>query len=317
MIHRREILRGRGGFTLMELLVAGGVLLLLMVAMLSLMNQTSKVWVESGNRIDAYQSARRAYENLTQTLEQATLNTYWDYDDPNNPGRYIRQSELHLIVGDAGSGGLPGTPGCGQAVFFQAPSNKVKTAQYRGLTGLLNACGFFVWYGSDKPWLPTHVETQERFRYRLMQWIDDSEALEVYAVPGAGWIPSAVNTESVPIADNIIALVIWPREEGTPPTPLLNDYRYDSRNDSRPVAINQLPPMMQVAMVALDEGAVERLGNGMKGTVEACLEGLFESDPAQDFAGDLELLESRLNEKSIPYRTFTSTILLREARWSP
>jgi len=307
-----------GGFTLVELIVAGSVLLLLMVAMLSLMNQTSKVWVESGSRIDAYQGARRAYESLTQTLEQATLNTYWDYDDPNNPGRYIRKSELHFLVGAAGEGGLPGTQGCGQAVFFQAPANKVSGPEHRSLTGLLNACGFFVLYGSDEPWLPAHVGAQKaQLRYRLMQWVGDSEALKVYAAAGAGWIPPSVEGEAVPIADNIITLVIWPKEEGEPAAPLLDDYRYDSRNDTRAVAINQLAPMMQVAMVAIDEATAGRLGTGLKAAVEADLEGLFIDKPASRFAADLKTLEDRLNARAIPFRTFTSTILLREARWSP
>ena len=80
------------GFTILELLVATAVLSLILVVMLSLITQTSSVWRSSSARIEAFQSARRGFENLTRSLEQATLNTYWDYDNPSNPTIYRRKS---------------------------------------------------------------------------------------------------------------------------------------------------------------------------------------------------------------------------------
>lgn len=318
--------RGRAAFTILEVLVSCAVLALILVVMMALISQTSDLWRRSNARIDAFQSARRGFENLTRLLEQATLNTYWDYNDPNNPEKYIRQSELHFLVGDAGAGGLPGTPGTGQAVFFQAPANKTNDNAYESATGLLNGCGFFIQYGSDASWLPAHVDpSQARSRFRLMQWMQDTEELKVYGYDKGGgkqtvdsdaWIPSTVSADAIPIADNVIALVIWPREEGNSHA-ILNAYTYDSREDSRPEAINQLPPVLQIALVAMDEASAERLGTGLQGAVEDCLKDLFISNPDETFADNLKTLEGRLADKGITFRAFTSAVPMREAKWSP
>jgi uncharacterized protein (TIGR02599 family) len=318
------------GFTLVELLVSCTVLVLLMALMLSLISQTSALWRRSSARIEAFQSARRGFDNLTGLLEQATLNTYWDYDDPNNPTRYRRQSELHFRVGPAGASSLPGATGTGEAVFFQAPANRTSdAASYGGLGGLLNACGFFIQYGSDAAWLPAHVNpSQARERFRLMQWMQDTEQLEVYEKAGSAWIPSPTKTEelpgAVPVADNVVALVIWPKEEGAPANPILNSYSYDSRWksynapwESRESASHQLPPILQVALVAIDEASALRLGSSLKSTVDGCLAGLFEKPPKDNFSDDIKTLEGRLTAKAITVRSFVSAVPMREAKWSP
>lgn len=303
-------------FTLLEVLAASAVLALVLVVLLSFVSQTSNLLRNTNARIEAFQGARRGFENLTRALEQATLNTYWDYDDPNNPRKYIRQSQLHFFVAAAGEGGLPGTPGTGQAVFFQTPANATAEAEYDGLTGLLNAVGFFVQYGSDADWLPAHVGAdQARSRYRLMEWMQETEALKVYEAAGRAWIPADAVSRATPVAENVIALAIWPREEGAPS--LLDAWSYDSRNDSRAVAINQLPPVLQVAMVAMDETTAARLGGGLESIVSGCLAGLFGSAPSTGFAADIGTLEERLTAKGIPYRVFSSAIPMREAKWSP
>lgn len=315
-------------FTILELLVACAVLILLMAVMLSLIDQTSVVWRNSNTRIEAFQNARRSFDNLTALLEQATLNTYWDYDNPNSPSRYRRQSELHFRVGPAGKDGLPGTAGTGQAVFFQAPANFTgNVSTYDGLGGLINACGFFVQYGSDVSWLPAHVNSsQARERFRLMQWMQNTESLKVYEQTDGSWIPAAAvaAAEAVPVADNVVALVIWPREEGAPASPILNAYSYDSRWksysapwESRDSASNQLPPILQVALVAIDESSARRLGDALKSTMDGCLSGLFVDPPSQKFTQDLKTLEARLAAQAITYRSFMSAIPMREAKWSP
>lgn len=310
------------GFTILELLVATAVLSLILVVMLSLITQTSSVWRSSSARIEAFQSARRGFENLTRSLEQATLNTYWDYDNPSNPTIYRRKSELHFLVADAGTDGLPGTPGTGQAVFFQAPVNKTGATNYDGLTGLINACGFFVQYGSDAAWLPRHVDAgQARERFRLMQWMQATESLSVYKnADGHAWVATGV-PDVVPVADNVIALIIWPKEEGSPASPHLNSYSYDSRlnatNAPQPATANQLPPLLKVALVAIDETSAVRLGDRLQSTVAACMAGLFASSPADDFSVDLKTLERKLAENSIGFRSFVTSVPMREAKWSP
>jgi uncharacterized protein (TIGR02599 family) len=321
------------GFTILELLVATTVLSLILVVMLSLITQTSNVWRSSSARIEAFQSARRGFEALTRSLEQATLNTYWDYDNPNDPKAYRRKSELHFLVADAGTDGLPGTPGTGQAIFFQAPANKTAStnyANYDGLTGLINACGFFVQYGSDADWLPKpHVGPgQARERFRLMQWMQATESLTVYeGATNHAWVTAAA-ADVVPVSDNVIALVIWPKEEGEEANPILNSYSYDSRlnatNAPQPATAHQLPPLLKVALVAIDETSAVRLGANLQPTVAACMSGLFDTSPAKDspddkksLADDLATLEARLTTKSISYRTFVTSVPMREAKWSP
>jgi len=308
-----------GAFTLIELLVATVVLSLILMVMLSLITQTSNVWRSSSARIEAFQGARRGFENLTRLLEQATLNTYWDYDNPNQPTNYIRKSELHFLVAPPGTNGLPGTPGTGQTVFFQAPANTTGLTNYDGLTSLINACGFYVQYGSDAAWLPAHVNSsQARERFRLMQWTQDTETLGVYNSPnGSAWITASAASQAIPVADNVIALLVWPKEEGTPAVPILNAYSYDSRSDVRPSAINQLPPVLQVGLVAIDEISASRLGSTLPTVIGQCLNGLFTDNPSGQFSQDLETLQARLTGQSITYRSFVSAVPMREAKWSP
>jgi len=317
----------RRAFTLVELLVATGILILILGVMFSMISQTSNVWRTSSARIEAFQSARRAFDTLTRTLEQATLNTYWDYDDPNNPVAYKRKSELHFLITASGTTGtpkIPGTPGAGQAIFFQAPLNRTATtgiAGYENLTGLINACGFYVEYGSDSAWLPPHAATQARERFRLMQWMQNTESLTVYGKAGNAWIASDA-ADVFPVADNVIALIIWPKEEGDPTTPVLNSYSYDSRSDARSSAINQLPPVLKIALVAIDETSAVRLGSALQTTVTTCMAGLFESppigsNPRDQFSEDIKTLGDRLTNKSINYRSFVTAVPMREAKWSP
>lgn len=297
-------------------MVACVVLALILVAMLSITQHTTATWRASNARIETFQSARIGFETLTRYLSQATLNTYFDYDDPNTPSQYLRKSDLHFYVAKPGILSMPGTANTGQAVFFQAPADKTSLANKEGMTGLLNACGFFIEYGSNAGWLPPHAGGSNALsRFRLMQWIQDTEKLAVYDQAGNGWI-STNATDVFPLADNVIALVIWPREEGLT-SPNLNSFLYNSRSGSRAAEKNQLPPVLQVAMVAMDEASAVRLGGTLKATVDGCLSGLFQNDPSTKFDANLSTLAQRLADKSINFRVFRSAIAMREAKWSP
>lgn len=321
----------RSAFTLVELLTATVITLLILTLLISILNHASNLWIWSNSRVEAFQSARRGVNMLTTQLEQATLNTYWDYRDaagqfrsPANassfaPHDYGRKSELHFFVDLAGSNGTPGTAGCGQAVFFQAPGRKSNAllSDYERFVGLLNACGFYVEWNSNEDWLPVPVQQSgARNRFRLMQMLENTQDLAVGSQPDRKWVsPSAANTYVV--AENIVALVIWPRDGGASAT--MNRYEYDSRQgvDSQPqgAMANLLPPQLQVAMVAIDGTTVERLGDRHKQIIEQCLDGLFLSTPMEKYQSDLETLETRLTAARIGYRTFQSSIQMREARW--
>lgn len=312
--------RSSRAFSLVEVLVACTILALLLGLVLSIVGHTGEVWRKTNARIEVFKGARNAFNNLTRLVEQATLNTYWDYDDPNQPSRYIRRSELHFRTGLASD--ILVEPGeySGQAVFFQAPAN-VAAVGYRGVEGLLSACGFYIQYGSDAAWLPAHIAGDgARNRFRLFQWIQNSETMEVYSLPDSQWIKPGGTNGAFPVAENVITMVVWPAEEGGQ-TSVLDSYSYDSRANAnaatQPATANQLPPVFQVALVAMDEASAQRLGGELKATVEGCLNGLFQGKPSVTFASDLAKLEERLAAKKIQHHVFFSSIAMREAKWSP
>ena len=90
-------------FTILELLVSMAVLMLLAVLSQQILGSTATAWKSHKARLGAFEGARAAFDSLTSRLSQATLNTYWDYDNPAQPQRYLRQSELHFITGKASS----------------------------------------------------------------------------------------------------------------------------------------------------------------------------------------------------------------------
>lgn len=89
---------------------------------------------------------------------------------------------------------------------------------------------------------------------------------------------------------------------------------------------NQLPPTIQVAMVAIDEATAARLTLEHPGdpTLGLKTEDLFqeasklEDNPATSAPGDgdLQILEQRLIEKRAAYRIFNTTVSVRGAKWS-
>jgi len=131
------------------------------------------------------------------------------------------------------------------------------------------------------------------------------------------------------VAENVIALIVWPRlspQDDSLGNQISPDYRYDSRSTAgwtgtpphQPVQCHQLPPNLQVTMVVMDEASAKRLENGSiaPAAITTALQGLFTNDVTK-YDDDLAKLESRLASAKITFRTFTSTIALKEAKWSP
>jgi len=143
-----------------------------------------------------------------------------------------------------------------------------------------------------------------------------------------------------PIADNILALIISPQLENTNTNGTVSNtvysiapsYLYDSAlvgaatsNTSPQGTQHLLPPLLKITMIALDERSGDYLGAETNATVQSTvmsgLSSLFTS--ASNYTTDLEgtpdsagavktlLLGAKLN-----YRVFTTTIALRQARWS-
>jgi len=338
-----------GAFTLLELLVACAVFILLLALLLSIIGQTSRLVGRSTQSVSAFQEARTAFELMTRSLSQATLNTYWDYLDANGayrtpdnastfqPTNYGRNSDLHFLLGDAGSvsgsgyTSLPGTVGTGQAVVFQLPSGRSANSQYKNLEQLLNACGYFIEYG-DRVALPAPFPSGEsKYRFRLMQAIQPAESLEVFKTKtGNSWI-QGLSQQALPVADNIIYALIWPRRSPSddPGGKELTDlspskgFAFDSRPDSaaaskwpQPDNVHQLPPVLQITLVALDEVTAARVcrSSTPPSEITSLFQGIFQSPSQNQFEEDLKTLERRMGEKGYGFRIFTTTIPLKECK---
>jgi len=386
------------GFTLVELLVSTAVLSLLLVLLVQSVGQTSDVLRYSTSKIEEFREARMGFESITRRLSQATLNTYWDYDNPQLPTRYERRSELRFTSGQADA--LLGTQNLSdgykatrltQCVFFHAPlgvSSAVATNSdpaFRGLENLLNVWGYYVEFGDDstlRPSFITKTVAPLRWRFRLMEFGLPSENVETYnltsglvgALPKAStysdttWFTDPLSSTFKTtgrtamvhaMTENVIALVIIPRlpkreEKDLAPannpdySPLAPLYSYDSspagasalQNDARYAdartnPINQLPPVVQVTMVAMDETSALRLN--LNGTTanpdlsgQADLFGIKAKSQFQDtkkYTSDLLLdptktldsdvsLEATLIKMKVNYRIFTSNVSIRSAKWS-
>ena len=253
---------GSNAFTLVELMVAVAVLGLILVMMFHMLGTTQRVYTDSVSRVEQFREARVAFESVSRRLSEATLNTYWDYNDPNSPVNYVRQSELHFIAGPArqllNASNLntadPNQP-LSQAVFFQAPFGVTNNPTDAAATTALNAWGYFLTCekDSDLGSLPAYLTSRiaPRKRCRLMEFRQPSERMSVYSPPGdapsgfkgltsaafadtTAWFnnPSLLKdsttspplTVSRPIAENIIALIISPRSPVPPNSASGHDY---------------------------------------------------------------------------------------------
>ncbi|MGH6754931.1 MAG: Verru_Chthon cassette protein C, partial [Bradyrhizobium sp.] len=215
-----------------------------------------------------------------------------------SPDSYRRQSELEFMSGvsnsllsgvsSTGSGGFSTV---GSAIFFQAPLG-IKDPKVTGdpasdtsLSALLNSCGYFLEYADDSKDRPNFLigkNPKPRSRLRLMELRQPSEKMAVYSNLGASsvnWFVTALNETKGSrlvnrhvVAENIIAMALIPKrspgDQALDPAtdPLAVNYSYDSRayltDRTNPRALlmcNQLPPMVHVIIVAIDEKSAARL----------------------------------------------------------
>lgn len=306
-------------FTVLELLVAMTIFAVILILIFSVITQASATSRRTSERIQAFQDARVAFDNMTRYLSQATLNAYLDYDDPVQATRYLRKSELKFFVGTAGAAGVPGTAGTGGAVFFQTPMGYTTNPAYAGMESLLVTCGYFVSFTTNNL-IPGHVsDAGNTRRYRLMQMVVPTEQNKIYDtnLPPKAWFGSFTNF-ATPIADNVIALILRPQDPGAAASePPNNAFDYDSTlnagADPQPVTSNQLPPVVQVTMVAIDESSARRI-DGDPSLIASELQGKFVN--TTNFQTDLDELAAGLAAKKITYRVFSSAVPLRESKWT-
>ncbi len=137
-----------------------------------------------------------------------------------------------------------------------------------------------------------------------------------------------------PIAENILALIISPQIESTnttssPPYVIAPDYFFDSTlTGSTALGGSQgtqhlLPPLLRVTMVAIDSRGGETLSSNseLRDQILQTVSSLFTQ--ASKFEADLEgtpdeagALETELLNSKINFRVFTTTIAMKQARWS-
>ena len=220
-----------GGFTLVEVLVAGGIVVIIMGVLLAMTDQTQRLVKSTSSKVEQFQEARVAFESVTRRLSQATLNTFWDYqyDSAGLPTGYQRTAELRFHSGAMKdlnpSGGPNGNLQPGHGVFFQAPLGMVDdSTNLNAMDHLMNTWGYFLEIGSDSATFPAFLQNivTPRKRYRLMELMEPSEKLSVYRyqndINNQKWFKDSLTKTgtngSRPVrvlAENIVALVIMPR----------------------------------------------------------------------------------------------------------
>ena len=331
----------RRAFTLVEILVSCAVLAILLISMASITGVVQTSYQRTLGKAEQFHEARVAFEAISRRLAQATLNTYWDYHYPGNdssqpPDTYIRQSELRFRCGQASALLPAGIKSNTQAVFFQAPFGfTADTSNYGGLESMLNTWGYFIEFGDDRSLRPDVVNNAgvpTRNRFRLYEMMEPGESLSIYkytsgnaTYSGAEWFLDPLgktNRSARFLASNIVALIFIARDPDN--AVLTSDYGYDSSPDGKSpqsLSVHQLPPNIQVTMVAIDEASASRLDAGAT-PPDLGLAGLFSTvgDVANDtnpgYAMDLKTLRERLASKRIAFRVFTTTVSVRGAKWN-
>lgn len=201
----------RKAFTLVELMVSVSILVILMLVVSSFVNLVQRTWVRTNSNISQFREARLAFDAMTRTISQATLNTYWQAGtvelSKNALGTrfqgtsYRRQSELQFSCGPTVGGATAlfstGTAANypGHGVFFQAPlgvtglispaaGGGTLTADTQNMVNLLCGRGYFVAWGDDASFRPQFLNTRnvpKRTRFRLMEFSPTSEKNPIYS----------------------------------------------------------------------------------------------------------------------------------------
>ncbi len=328
-------------FTLLELMVSMTVLALIMLLVFQMLDTTQKTFQSSRARASTFKEARVAFEGLTRRIGQAMLNTYFDYQYPNNnstlkPTGYERKSDLHYVNGRAQTllnGGNFST----HCVFFQAPLGFSLRPENQALGSLLNSWGYYIKRGNDNDQIPSFLSSYDyadtsRERYRLMEFRPPTENMEVYGANlrsryTTDWFTKQIHLNSAggipfsrPIAENIIALIIEPKRSEKPGALVLApNYEYDSRrfqkiNNPRDETKHQLPPLVEVTMVAIDEASAMRNEQVHGSLEELVTPNLFTN--VATYRQDLGQLEKTLIDKKIIYRVFNETVAIRASKFS-
>lgn len=223
------------------------------------------------------------------------------------------------------------------------------------LTQTLNGWGWYARYESDlerRPEFLTASGTPERKRFRLMEFRQPTEKLSLYRmVPPANssfgttplpwienqrirtqmyaWFRDTMAADSQPLAENILGVIIqplWPDPSVASghDTTLAPNYIYDTRRhqwpDNSTLAArtrHQLPPMVRLTLVALDERDWEPLSNAEADALASELRAVINADlfrVSSDFEKDIRTLETELTSRKLGFRVFTTAVQIPAAK---
>lgn len=317
-------------FTLVELMAAMAVSALLMALLFTVVHQVSRTTRRATSSTSAFDEARMAFAEMKRHLGQATLSPYWNvsYDGGGNPSGYYRMSDLHFVCGAAqtlvpSSRGGESVHAVGDAIFFQAATGFNPWTGGEGAA--LNAEGFFVEFrnvSKDLPLGGTLAPAKWRFQLRLFR--QPASQLKVFDPTAAAtpmkWFQTPLADAEAPVttlADNVALLIIRVRNtEGSSET-FYFDYNSRSWTGSgpQPSTSHQLPPVVDLVMLALDPQVVERMDQGTA-MPQLVKPGLFDTPSKLD--EDVAELERDLAAKypESGFRVFRATVPIRSAKWS-
>lgn len=273
---------GQQGFTLVELMVAVTILVILMLVVANFVGLVQRTWVRTNSNVSQFREARIAFDIMTRTISQATLNTYWQPDRAEvskdrlntaifNASTFYRHSELQFVCGPAvGGAGAVFASGAatdlpGHAVFFQAPlgvTSLVATeetdtvANGENMVNLMCGRGYFVAWGDDEAFRPPFLTAKGvpvRKRLRLMEFSPTAEQNRIYD----GELRPLVNDLGMPTANS----KRWYREahnvtgavQSAQAMIAAEDENAGSRAFTRPVAENILTLVISPQMPTVGE----------------------------------------------------------------
>lgn len=228
---RRSLPGIRRGFTLVELLVAVAVFALLMVLLLTLVSQATRIWQQTDNQKVRRQTARVLLEIIVRDLESALFPL-----DPTN------SRSLQFLLNP------PAAPRNRDAAFWQA------AVPGEGARGDMYEVGYFVQWIND---------TNNRPRSALCRYgVSATNSDAIFQDPSLEWLtvgklaayaPGLADTGSYKgvLAENVLGLWITLRDkDGT--TNGFGSF-YDSRETTN------RPASAEIAFVLLDANAAKRL----------------------------------------------------------
>lgn len=329
----------RRAFSLLEILVAMAILSLVLLTVTAITNQVIGVSKSASAKIEAFKTARASFETMTRAISQATLNTYYDYYDSSHqrrtsanaasfsPAMYGRYSELEFVTGK----NLVSSPRpqVTHSIFFQSPLGYTKdTADYSKLRSSLNAAGFYVEFYNDTDERPSFLLSllnppPVRWRYRLMQFLQATESLSIYKAANHSWFtdPISVPRQATRVmAENIIACVICPKlNTDTNSSTISPDYECQSRvtwsSGKQPATMHQLPPLVEVVLIAADEVSINRIQGTSTSAPDFGFNYASVFQVASQLDADLATVSKALDAKHLNYRVFRSRVGLKGAKW--